>query len=403
MVVDPAPVRRRPMAGPVTAVGGTDESTEALLSSSSLDSMAIDQAAASDASLPMSHQQNSHPLKDHACRHHSHQPPKRHPKRPSIAYLKKNLMTYDELEEWRKDNEWILSGYRISDGSFLTDIKSLFFLHNETGNIYSHLLAAVFFIGVAILTFTGYAPVYADLTLGDKVMFGVFFVCAVSMLLLSSSFHLFCDHSVEVSETMNRCDYLGIMTMIVGSVIPALYYALGCAPGLLKWVYLALAAAPAIPLLPMVLRKSFLHPTFRAKRAILFVTMSVSGALPFFHVLIAMGYTRAYGAASISNMAGMAFFYLLGASLYATRTPEKYAPGRFDFFLSSHQLFHFCVVLAALSHWRGLVNAHYWHSQHGCLAAARTLTGGRIDWTLRFVPDWLIQPVAGLLASVLPH
>lgn len=77
------------MAGPVTAVGGTDESTEALLSSSSLDSMAIDQAAASDASLPMSHQQNSHPLKDHACRHHSHQPPKRHPKRPSIAYLKK--------------------------------------------------------------------------------------------------------------------------------------------------------------------------------------------------------------------------------------------------------------------------------------------------------------------------
>ncbi len=33
----------------------------------------------------------------------------------------------------------------------------------------------------------------------------------------------------------------------------------------------------------------------------------------------------------------------------ATRIPERLAPGRFDYFFSSHQIFHIFVVLAALS------------------------------------------------------
>lgn len=45
------------------------------------------------------------------------------------------------------------------------------------------------------------------------------------------------------------------------------------------------------------------------------------------------------------------------------RIPEYLYPGQFDIWISSHQIFHIMVVLAILSHLRGLVNAFdYNHS-----------------------------------------
>jgi len=45
------------------------------------------------------------------------------------------------------------------------------------------------------------------------------------------------------------------------------------------------------------------------------------------------------------------------------RVPERLYPGQFDICINSHQIFHIMVVLAIISHLRGLVNAfHYHHS-----------------------------------------
>ncbi len=44
----------------------------------------------------------------------------------------------------------------------------------------------------------------------------------------------------------------------------------------------------------------------------------------------------------------------LGAVLFALRVPERWKPGAFDLFFSSHQLFHVCVVTAALVHYKGI-------------------------------------------------
>jgi len=65
----------------------------------------------------------------------------------------RRLLFFHELEEWRKDNHWILSGYRVSDRSYWTSFDSLFFLHNETGNVYSHLIGGLLFVGIAIYTY----------------------------------------------------------------------------------------------------------------------------------------------------------------------------------------------------------------------------------------------------------
>lgn len=44
-----------------------------------------------------------------------------------------------------------------------------------------------------------------------------------------------------------------------------------------------------------------------------------------------------------------------GANKFQTKVPERFAPGRFDVWGSSHQIFHICVLLGAASHLAGAI------------------------------------------------
>lgn len=50
--------------------------------------------------------------------------------------------------------------------------------------------------------------------------------------------------------------------------------------------------------------------------------------------------------------------YIVGAMIYALRIPERFAPGKFDKFGSSHQIFHVFVLAAASTHFIGLCIAY---------------------------------------------
>ena len=62
------------------------------------------------------------------------------------------LGTYNDLPDFYKDNEYIKKGYLLNCDSIIKAIKSLFCLHNESINIWSHLLGAIFFIGLICYT-----------------------------------------------------------------------------------------------------------------------------------------------------------------------------------------------------------------------------------------------------------
>ncbi|KHJ79841.1 hypothetical protein OESDEN_20499 [Oesophagostomum dentatum] len=50
-------------------------------------------------------------------------------------------------------------------------------------------------------------------------------------------------------------------------------------------------------------------------------------------------------------MGGM---YIGGATIYATRIPERWFPGKCDLWFQSHQLFHTFVVIAAFIHFHAI-------------------------------------------------
>ena len=50
------------------------------------------------------------------------------------------------LEDFIKDNEHLLSSYRVCFHSYRDLARSLFMLHNETMNVWSHLIGSLLFI-----------------------------------------------------------------------------------------------------------------------------------------------------------------------------------------------------------------------------------------------------------------
>ena len=62
------------------------------------------------------------------------------------------LGTYNDLPDYYKDNEYIRKGYLLYCDSIFKALKSLFHLHNESVNIWSHLLGAIFFFCLILYT-----------------------------------------------------------------------------------------------------------------------------------------------------------------------------------------------------------------------------------------------------------
>jgi|LauGreDrversion4_2_1035121.scaffolds.fasta_scaffold460687_2 hypothetical protein len=68
-----------------------------------------------------------------------------------------------------QDNEYILRGYRIGFNTRPKILKSLFLLHNETVNVWSHLTGVIVFLGLLIYASVSlYASnTYKELLNGD--------------------------------------------------------------------------------------------------------------------------------------------------------------------------------------------------------------------------------------------
>ncbi|KIH64200.1 hypothetical protein ANCDUO_05492, partial [Ancylostoma duodenale] len=79
-----------------------------------------------------------------------------------------------------------------------------------------------------------------------------------------------------------------------------------------------------------------------------------AGIVPTVHYIITDGVRSLFEDNAFHWLLLMAFLYLLGALLYATRTPERFFPGKCDIWFQSHQIFHTCVVIAAFVHYYGI-------------------------------------------------
>jgi adiponectin receptor len=287
----------------------------------------------------------------------------------------KLILLWGELSPWQQDNHYIQSGYRAQSNSYIKSWKSLGYLHNETVNIYTHLVGALMAAISSIALHKTLAPRYETATQEDVWAFGCYFAGAVACLGMSATYHTIQNHSHEVAVWGNKLDYLGIVFLIWGSFIPIVFYAFGTEPELRRtyWTMITTLAAgtSVVSTLP-----KFRTPALRPFRALMFVLMGLSAVFPVLHGV------RLYGVQHLRMSIGLDWvilqgaLYIAGAAIYAARIPEKWSPGKYDIWGSSHQIFHVLVVLAAASHLMALVKAFdYEHSQR--TGSVQEVIGGK--------------------------
>lgn len=153
------------------------------------------------------------------------------------------LLHWNDLPHWQRDNHHIHTGYRPASASFSRSFSSLLYLHNESVNIYTHLLPALFSLPISYLLYRTLRPRYSAATSSDVVAFACFFLGAALCLGMSAMYHTTSNHSSGVARFGNKLDYVGIVLLITGSFVPSVYYGFYRERGL-QMVYWTMVRTP---------------------------------------------------------------------------------------------------------------------------------------------------------------
>ncbi|KAF0682773.1 hypothetical protein As57867_024994, partial [Aphanomyces stellatus] len=138
------------------------------------------------------------------------------------------------------ENHYIRSGYRVHY-STSDCIHSLFELHNETWNVWTHVVGSLAFATLLAM----------ELVTGMGTLDGLYverwplclYLGSVSVCFaLSATYHLMYVQDAATASVYLRLDYAGILVLIFGGAVPMLHITFSCSPPL-QTFYVGLASA----------------------------------------------------------------------------------------------------------------------------------------------------------------
>eukprot|EP00929_Paragymnodinium_shiwhaense_P050901 TRINITY_DN25627_c0_g1_i2.p1 TRINITY_DN25627_c0_g1~~TRINITY_DN25627_c0_g1_i2.p1 ORF type:complete len:278 (-),score=32.43 TRINITY_DN25627_c0_g1_i2:85-891(-) len=168
---------------------------------------------------------------------------------------------------------FITNGYRPPPKGLCDLLKTIFTLHNETGNIWTHLLGFAF-------------AVQQGLSLGlERLSSEVWWVLALVFatafcMICSVVYHLCrCASRHCVRETSHRMDKIGIVVLISMSYFSSIALGYRCYPGL-RVTYLVFSAAVTAALAVPLVRPRLIQDTARY-----WIALVAIGVIPGFHFI----------------------------------------------------------------------------------------------------------------------
>lgn len=254
-----------------------------------------------------------------------------------IGPRKLKLYTFHEIPIHLKDNPFIFNGYRAFY-SFKQCLKSLWFLHNESVNIWSHLFGSLLFLG------------------GNSNIIMFYRLSAATCLLCSSTFHTFnCHYKPQTYDNMAITDYSGIAVLFCGSFTSLAVILFRSLPFVrnvcLAFTSFASIAAIVFPWFPF-----FRVHRSRSTRSSILILLGACATFSLMWGFMQVNLPLIAFKPVFLDIFLTVLFYVGGAGVYVSQFPECLFPGKFDNFGSSHQLWHFCVIIAALSFSNALQN-----------------------------------------------
>lgn len=240
-------------------------------------------------------------------------------------------------------------------------------LHNETVNIWTHVLG---FLYICCLAGTnspwGRNPLASDPPLVYRWPIQMYLAGAGTCLLLSSACHLLGCCREHVARVVWRFDYVGIAIHIASSHVPIICYSFLCM-GSWRIGYLLMSLLLGSAAVAVCLLEFFQTHSMRHMRALTFVGMAAFAWVPLSHRWYIDGGSPRFWEAVMRYLA-MAAMGCFSAIVYSARLPERLSPGRFDLALHSHNIFHVCCVAAIYLHYQACLAFIRWREAEPCSA-----------------------------------
>ncbi|CDO54631.1 hypothetical protein DV113_000116 [Geotrichum candidum] len=275
------------------------------------------------------------------------------------------LLTYEEIPTPWRCNPYIKRGYRFCHNYF-DCVVSMAKIHNETCNIWTHLLGFVAMLTIAFFHWPTTLS-WQESSNMDKFAMLIFLVAAMKCLACSAVWHTF--NGICHEEHMKRfacVDYTGITVLIACSILTTEYTAFYCSPRA-QAAYMIVTALCGLAGAIFTWHPSFDRPDGKARRVTFFVSFAVAGGAGFMHAAALHGFTPTF------------FFYLpvlkslasysVGVIVYALLIPERWCPGGlFDYFGMSHNLWHISVFAGIYYHYMATVSLLEGAKAYSCSA-----------------------------------
>jgi len=186
-------------------------------------------------------------------------------------------------------------------------------------------------------------------------------ISMIGCFICSSIYHIGRVAWPHLYPYLLQLDLVGIWCLVTGSFICGIYVGFECVPRF-QALYLVFFGIILFSIIPLWF--VFPHKVSWKVRQMVMVFTIASGLIPCAHWMLFVTWdeieTFAMGAI------GMFGFYGLGFLFYHYKIPERFAPGKFDIWLHSHQFWHLFVTAAAVTWWRSLDNYVSFRQSDSC-------------------------------------
>ncbi|XP_033738199.1 membrane progestin receptor beta-like [Pecten maximus] len=244
----------------------------------------------------------------------------------------------------------VLTGFRPQDKSWTHYLCSICQVHNESVNIWSHLL------GFCMILYTMYRYLAVDSSSHNSHWFVIFAfgLCCLIYTATSSFAHIFHSKSALMHYTCFQIDYLGIGYFSLGFAIVTFHCSFHCHYFLLSEYYF-------LPVNVMLSWVGFLcssvaklryHRPYPFQRKMWNLCSFGSQGLVVFS-LVMFRYKDCWldDACSLSTLnhhTSVFIVALVSVFFFSSHFPERLFPGKFDIVGQGHQIFHVLCVAGTL-------------------------------------------------------
>lgn len=239
---------------------------------------------------------------------------------------------------------YIITGYRQTDTSFYQCIKYMFTLHNDWGNFWTHFIP--FWAWLYWLYRLSYT---IDFT--DPFWYPLLALWAggCAYAFCSSMAHGFACKSLLTRQVCFMIDYHGISLYGFGGGVAYYFYERPSDVQFFEYTRVFMVLNILISLNATFLcslSRFYLEKYRYLLRAGAFILPYCFGCFPFFSRFTVCVLSGKECLPETLHLHFFAFFIShLMAGFFVSKLPERFFPGKFDYFFQSHQLFHITAVM----------------------------------------------------------